>query len=217
MSTTDRPTPSAATANASASDRSRDESTTLSDDDVFHILQTSRRREAIRYMLAANESVKMGNLAEHVAAREHETTVAKLSSTQRQRVYIPLYQSHLPKLDKAGVIDYNKSRGIVSPGDHLEIFRPYLEVTTPDPMAADDETDQSLLGRFGSPAITDETYYVATATASVGLLLAAAFGFLPISGLALGTIVTALFVLTTVACADHPLAIQQATDRRRSQ
>ncbi|ADD04429.1 uncharacterized protein Nmag_0845 [Natrialba magadii ATCC 43099] len=215
MSITDRPTAGdPETESASPPDEAAEESTPLSDDDVFHILQTSRRREAIRYVLDSEGTVKMGNLAEHVAAREHDTTVAKLTSTQRQRVYIPLYQSHLPKLDKAGVIEYNKSRGIIRPGAHLETFRPYLEVTMTDAPADESE---SLWSRLDGRIDTDETYYIATATASVGLLLAAAFGLLPISGLTLGTIITTLFVLTTFACADdHRLVLSQVAGRRRS-
>ncbi|ELY96599.1 hypothetical protein C482_15773 [Natrialba chahannaoensis JCM 10990] len=215
MSITDRPTSAGPeTDSVSPSDDTTAESTALSDDDVFHILQTSRRREAIRYVLNSEGTVKMGALAEHVAAREHDTTVAKLTSTQRQRVYIPLYQSHLPKLDKAGVIEYNKSRGIIHPGEHLETFRPYLEVSASD-AAADDS--QSLRARFDGQIDSNETYYVATAAASVGLLLAAAFGLLPISGLTLGTIITTLFVFTTLACADdHRLVLSQVAGRRRS-
>ncbi|SFS78265.1 DUF7344 domain-containing protein [Halostagnicola kamekurae] len=109
-------------------DLHEEQASALSSDTVFHILQTSRRREAIRYLLAADGPVKMRDVAEHVAAVEHETTVAKLDSTQRQRVYIPLYQSHLPTLDEEGIIDYNKSRGIVRATDRLEVFRPYLEI-----------------------------------------------------------------------------------------
>ncbi|GAB7017705.1 hypothetical protein JCM18750_05660 [Halostagnicola bangensis] len=104
------------------------QSNALSSDTVFHILQTSRRRETIRYLLDTTGPVKMRDVAEHVAALEHETTVAKLDSTQRQRVYIPLYQSHLPTLDEEGIIDYNKTRGIIRPTDQLELFRPYLEI-----------------------------------------------------------------------------------------
>lgn len=73
----------------------------------------------------------MGDLAEIVSAKEHDVTVAELTSTQRQRVYIPLYQKHLPKLDKKGIIEYNQSRGVVRPTDRLEIFRPYLEAADP--------------------------------------------------------------------------------------
>ena len=70
----------------------------------------------------------MGDLAEQVAAREYDTTVEQLSSKQRQRVYIPLYQNHLPKLDDEGIIDYNQSRGVVERKPLADQFTPYLNI-----------------------------------------------------------------------------------------
>jgi len=99
------------TSDTPSSDPQFDETAELSPDDIFHVLQTNRRREAIRYLLDEDELTKMRDVAEHVAAKEHETTVAQLTSAQRQRVYIPLYQSHLPKLDKKGIIEYDQPRG----------------------------------------------------------------------------------------------------------
>ncbi|AHF98898.1 hypothetical protein HALLA_08515 [Halostagnicola larsenii XH-48] len=132
----------------------------LSRDAIFHLLQTSRRRETIRYLLEANGPVKMREVAEHVAAREHETTVEQLRSTERQRVYIPLYQSHLPKLDKNDVIDYDQSRGVISPGTHLELFRPYFEVS---PRSSDDSNAES--ERPARPLVAGESAYYGTLTA----------------------------------------------------
>ena len=120
------------------------ESDGFSSDMIFHILQTSRRRETIRYLLDADGSVKMRDVAEHVAAIEHDTTVANLDSTQRQRVYIPLYQSHLPTLDEEGVIEYNKSRGVVHPTETLEVFRPHLEIQKRNRSVGQFDEEQSL-------------------------------------------------------------------------
>lgn len=91
----------------------------------------------------------MGELAEIVSAKEHETTVAELTSTQRQRVYVSLYQNHLPELDTKGFIEYNQSRGIVRPTDRLEVFRPYLEAADPidDLDRADTDPARSLIAR----------------------------------------------------------------------
>uniref|UniRef100_A0A7D6GIT5 DUF7344 domain-containing protein n=2 Tax=Natrinema zhouii TaxID=1710539 RepID=A0A7D6GIT5_9EURY len=91
----------------------------------------------------------MGTLAEIVSAKEHETTVAELTSIQRQRVYVPLYQNYLPELDTKGFIEYNQSRGIVRPTDRLEVFRPYLEAADPidDPDCADTDPVRSLITR----------------------------------------------------------------------
>ncbi|WP_247004812.1 DUF7344 domain-containing protein [Halosolutus gelatinilyticus] len=168
----------------------------LPPDDIFHILQTNRRRDAIAYLLKNDSPVKMRDVAEFVAAKENGTTVAQLTSAQRQRVYIPLYQSHLPKLDREGIIEYNKSRGIVRPTDRLEIFRPYLEMS-------DDEFDRSARSGDRSARLRSEmAYYSAATAASVGLLIAAKIGFLALSGFLLGAIITLLFV-TTVTVTSH--------------
>lgn len=101
----------------------------IAKDDAFHILQNARRRAVLRYLLEHDDrdQFRMRDLAEEVAAWEHDTTVQQLSSTQRQRVYIALYQSHLPKLDDHGVLEYNKSRGTIVPSPLLYAFAPYLD------------------------------------------------------------------------------------------
>jgi hypothetical protein len=107
----------------------------LTKDEMFHLLSNRRRRDALRYLADRDEPVDMRDLAEQVAAWEHDTTVAQLDSDERQRVYIALYQTHLPKLDSHGVIAYNQSRGIVERTDRADQLDPYLregEPTTDD-------------------------------------------------------------------------------------
>jgi hypothetical protein len=98
----------------------------LSDDKVFHLLQNRRRRNVIRYLSDAEGTVSMRDIAEQVAAWEHDTSVAALDSDERQRVYIPLYQNHLPKLDEEGVIEYDQSRGTVKRTDVADQLEQYL-------------------------------------------------------------------------------------------
>ncbi|WP_449404894.1 DUF7344 domain-containing protein [Haloferax elongans] len=50
----------------------------------------------------------VSTIAEEVAARENNCTVAELTSTQRKRVYISLEQNHLVTMD--GIIDYNDDK-----------------------------------------------------------------------------------------------------------
>lgn len=172
-----------------APEAASEEMPTLSSDEIFHILQTNRRRDTIRYLLEEDGPVKMRDVAEYVAARENETTVAKLSSTERQRVYIPLYQSHLPKLDEEGVIEYNQPRGIVHPTEQLDTFEPYIKAT---------EDGASSLESQASSGPTVKEYYATAVAASASLLLASIAGVLTIPGLVLGAIITALFALITL-------------------
>lgn len=66
----------------------------------------------LRY-LARSETTTQGELAEHIAAVENDVDRSEVTSTQRKRVYISLYQSHLPKLEEAGAIDFDENRGTV--------------------------------------------------------------------------------------------------------
>ena len=100
----------------------------LSRDDLFHLLQNSRRRAVLRYLFDQSSEgiITMREAAEEVAAWENDTEVAQLTSDRRQRVYIALYQSHLPKLHEYGVIEYDQSRGTVQLTPLAEAFKPYL-------------------------------------------------------------------------------------------
>ncbi|WP_231189730.1 hypothetical protein [Haladaptatus sp. DYF46] len=120
-----------------------DEPNALTKDKIFHILQTQRRRHALRYLKEHDTPVEMRDLAEQVAAWENDTTVQALASNERQRVYIALYQSHLPKLDEEGIIEYNKSRGIVERGQLADEFDPYLESSNDAAIDSDIETDET--------------------------------------------------------------------------
>lgn len=83
-------------------------------DALFHILRNERRRRTLRVLLAAEEEpVTMRAVSEAVAAEEYDTTVDALSSDERQRVYITLYQSHLPQMADAGIIEYDQDRGLI--------------------------------------------------------------------------------------------------------
>jgi hypothetical protein len=95
-------------------------------DTVFGILQNERRRRVLRYV-QANEQTTQGELAEHIAAIENDVSRQSLTSTQRKRVYVSLYQSHLPKLDDAGAVAYDADRGTVERTPGTDEFLRYLD------------------------------------------------------------------------------------------
>lgn len=105
---------------------------TLEKDDIFHVLQNERRRQVLRHLEGVDHTVQMRDVAEKIAAWENDTTVANLHSDQRQRVYIALYQSHLPKLDELGVIEYNQARGTIETTSRIDSITDYLEPNSSD-------------------------------------------------------------------------------------
>lgn len=80
-------------------------------DTTFELVRNRRRRLTLSYLVESGGQVSVGELAEHVAAVENDTTVRAITSDQRKRAYVGLYQCHLPKLADAGVIEYDSDRG----------------------------------------------------------------------------------------------------------
>lgn len=161
-------------------------------DEIFHILQNERRRMVLKFLQGAEDSVRMRDVAEQVAAWENDTTVDDLSSDQRQRVYIPLYQSHLPKLDKAGIIDYQQNRGIVERRPLANQLDYYLN--------ADSNTSSGDADGNATAADWDD-YYIGAAGVGAILLLGAVFElpfFSIITGIGLSALILLMFTVLTI-------------------
>lgn len=184
-----------------AATKKEDELSDLTADQAYHLLQNQRRRNVLRYLRDADEPVEMRDIAEQVAAWENNTTVAALSSDARQRAYIPLYQSHLPKLDEEGVINYDQSRGIVEPTPLAEELNEYLNPSTAT--ETDDEEDEHS-GTWGR-------YYLGASGAGTAILAGAAQGIAPFAALSstsAGVVVLAIFWALTLG--------QGLTDRQNT-
>ncbi|MFP8957280.1 ArsR family transcriptional regulator [Natrialbaceae archaeon A-CW3] len=156
---------------------------TLSKDVIFELLKNRRRREVLTYLLDAEETVTLGELAEQIAAWENDTDVNALSSDQRKRVYVALYQTHLPKMDDAGIVDYDQDRGLITLSDNADLLVMYLD------------TDTHQRDRW-------DRWYAAVSLLGAAILAAAALGVpgfaaLPIAALA-GVIVAVFLVLSAV-------------------
>lgn len=96
-------------------------------DQIFEILKNSRRRQTLRFLYENDGETTLSEVAEHIAALENDTTVQAISSAQRKRVYVGLYQCHLPKMDDTDVIDFEQNRGTIEFGPNIAQLEPYLD------------------------------------------------------------------------------------------
>jgi hypothetical protein len=96
-------------------------------DQVFEILKNRRRRETLKYLLENGGNASLSDLAEHIAAIENDTTVRAISSSQRKRVYVGLYQCHLPKMDDMDIVDFDQNRGTIELSQNVDQLETYLE------------------------------------------------------------------------------------------
>jgi DNA-binding transcriptional ArsR family regulator len=162
-------------------EQSEPETSQLPLDVIFEILKNRRRRRVLHHLKEQEDgSIDLGSLAEHVAALENDKSVAALTSGERKRVYVGLYQCHLPKMNDAGVVDFDRNRGTIEVGENADQLDEYLDVD------GEDETPWP-------------RYYLGITLVGAGLFLIGQAGFYPVDWL--GTAVVLLMIGALAACA----------------
>lgn len=86
----------------------------LTTDALFQILGNSRRRFIVRHLYQMERPVDLKELAALIAADEEGTTPEALTNEERQRVYVSLYQTHLPALTESGLVSYDEDERLLS-------------------------------------------------------------------------------------------------------
>ncbi len=168
----------------------RDESQTdeLTRDEIFTMLSNRRRRWVLHYLKQTEKQrVDLRSLVDSISAWEYDVPADELPWKKRKRVYTALRQSHLPKLDEAGAIEYDQSRGVVELTDEAAELQMYLEYV---------------------PARDIPWSHVYLGLTVVGLALTvlaqyAIFPFIDLGGTALAGIFVAMFGVTAVVHASY--------------
>lgn len=130
----------------------------------------------LRRLRSTETPVDIGDLAEHVAGVENGIDPARLNSQQRKRVYISLYQSHLPKLDDAGAVRFDQNRGTISVAEEADSFYQYLDEPAEEP--AESDPSPSTRSQVGVALAAAVGYGAAIAAGSVVAASLVVFGFL---------------------------------------
>lgn len=128
---------------------------TLDAGQVHDILRNDRRRLAIKCLRENGDTLSVRDLSEDVAARE--TGQRPAPRDKRRSVYVSLHQTHLPKLDELGIVDYDTESKEVELCDRATEITTYMEVVP----------------RYG---ITWAEYYLVLGILGFGTVLAANFG-----------------------------------------
>lgn len=114
---------------------SRQEQTQLSQDVVFDILSNSRRRFLLSRLQDADEPKHLMELADEIAAWENDTTVEALTDKQSKRVYVSVYQTHVPKLTEAELITYDSETGLIELAESAREVERYMPESETDERA----------------------------------------------------------------------------------
>ncbi len=99
----------------------------LTQAELFDVFSNARRRQTVQYLKQQGGSCDLAPLVERVAAWENETTPDDVTRTQRRRVYISLYQTHLPMLEDHNIVDWNPDEHTIELLPNEGLFEPYLD------------------------------------------------------------------------------------------
>lgn len=147
--------------------------------EVHDILRNDRRRKVLKELQRRLEPISLRELSERIATLE--TGEQPPPRNVRQSVYNSLHQTHLPKLDEKGILEYDKDRKTVSLREPARQVDLYMEVVT----------------RYG---ITWAGYYRTLGVAALFAVVAAEVGALVLGSLptlAIASVFLAVFAVST--------------------
>lgn len=145
----------------------------LTNDEIFDILSNSRRRRLLYYLHRRDGSAEIRELARLIAAEENDIEPEDVSEDAVRRVYISLYQLHVPNLTEHGLLEHDEDAARVSLTDRVdEILEVFLVERPPWSL-----------------------YYGVVGLGGALLVAVVAFGIVPVST----TAVAALIVVAVLA------------------
>ena len=97
----------------------------LETEEIHDVLRNHRRRLVLDILQAADDPVSVRELSERIGAIEADQDPPPRNV--RQSVYVSLLQTHLPKLDELGIVDYEPEGRSVSVGEGLREVAIFLE------------------------------------------------------------------------------------------
>jgi hypothetical protein len=104
------------------------ESAELSRDAVFRLLSNPRRRYVLYFLRRNGGEARLEELTQSLAAWETGKDPEVLDDDDRKRVYVSLYQTHVPKLEEHGVVEYDTDSTVLTLTDTADQVDRYLTV-----------------------------------------------------------------------------------------
>jgi hypothetical protein len=165
-------------------DEETNEQVELDEGDVFEVLSNQRRRYTFHYLKSVERRpVDTYELTNHVAAWEYDKEPRAVTAEERNRVSTALRQFHLPKMDNAGFVEYDRQRGEAVLREEAADLEVYLDVVP-------------------TRDVPWSWYYLGLATVHTGLLVAAGTNvgpFASLSGYGVAAFVVATLAVSAVA------------------
>jgi hypothetical protein len=98
----------------------------LAESEIHDVLRNDRRRLVLEQLAEGSQEETVSDLAEYIASVESGEDPPPRNV--RQSVYVSLHQTHLPKLDELGIVEYDASSKTVLRAERADDVAVYMEV-----------------------------------------------------------------------------------------
>lgn len=154
----------------------------LTEYEIHDVLRNERRTQTLKCLSQTDETMTLRELSEHLAALETGETPPPRNI--RESVYNSLHQVHLPKLNKMGIVAYDRNRKVITLADGYSQINIYMEVVSND-------------------NVTWATYYWVVATLALGTVALSGVGAAAFATLSVPMWAALFFCLFTVSAFYH--------------
>lgn len=89
-------------------------------DDLFDVLAVSRRRTVLSILRERQTPIDGETLAQRIASHERDSPQEPVSDSAVQQIHVSLHHVHLPKLETAELVTYDREEGVVEVTDDAD-------------------------------------------------------------------------------------------------
>ncbi|MGQ3412107.1 DUF7344 domain-containing protein [Natrinema sp. LN54] len=95
-------------------------------DAVLDLCRDKHRRIILAVLAEERRSLTVNDLRKTILSCDHHLPVTETSEATLTEIERSLHHTHIPKLESAGVIDYDSDRQLVEPTDQFDRLQPHL-------------------------------------------------------------------------------------------
>lgn len=99
----------------------------LARDTIRDVVDSDRRREVVRCVLAADDPIALRTLVGRLADAEYDPTVGTTIHRLRQRIHTSLCETHIPLLEDHDIVRFDRVRNLVGPAANCTAFDSLLD------------------------------------------------------------------------------------------
>ena len=107
-------------------------------DTVLDLCREQHRRIVLATLTEEQGSLTVNDLQRTILNYNHHTPVTEASEEMLLEIQLALHHTHIPKLESAGVVEYDSERQLVKPTKQFDQLHPHLSAI----LNADPELDE---------------------------------------------------------------------------